>query len=178
MEDHRFTDTILRATNVQSAIQRFEKRAPAPLPPFRNADSAEPVLPQPRNLNSYDAPLFVNTNIMYPVEESSYFPQITPPREHVTYGIANESLLDLPMDNMTLNRFESGFKPSNFGKTIQGIYNSTEAPLPSAEMMSPSSYSVNLNVLSPEELPPKPVERKHVEKTVFDNSVSHSAFPN
>ncbi|CAI2353074.1 unnamed protein product [Caenorhabditis sp. 36 PRJEB53466] len=141
---------------IQSAIQRFEKRAPAPPPPFRAPDPVEP--------------LFVNTNIVYPVEESTYFPQITPPREHVIYGMANESAMDVPMENMTLNRFDSGFKPTHFGKTIQGIYNSMEAPQPTADVFSPVSLSVNLNVMSPEESPPKPAERRNVEKTREDNS--------
>ncbi|PIC27958.1 hypothetical protein B9Z55_020040 [Caenorhabditis nigoni] len=176
MDDHRFTDTILRATNVQSAIQRFEKRAPAPPPPFRESETlkdtkTEPTPPAP---NAYEAPLFVNTNIVYPTEENSYFPQITPPREHITYGSANETQTNTT-ENMTLNRFETGFKPSNFGKTIQGIYNSTEHPQQSPEVFMPSSLSVNLNVMSPEISPPPPQpaeRRKIVAKPIEDNSVS------
>ncbi|KAF1750732.1 hypothetical protein GCK72_017283 [Caenorhabditis remanei] len=164
MEDHRFTDTILRTTNVQSAIQRFEKRAPAPPPPFR-----EPLEP------SLEAPLYVNTNIVYPVEENSFFPQITPPREHVTYGATNEGFMDPPMENMTLNRFETGFKPSNFGKTIQGIYNSTEHPQQQSPV--PPSLAVNLNVMSPEMSPPKPAERrKFTAKPIEDNSMDFTTF--
>uniref|UniRef100_A0A1I7UK73 Uncharacterized protein n=1 Tax=Caenorhabditis tropicalis TaxID=1561998 RepID=A0A1I7UK73_9PELO len=179
MDDHRFTDTILRATNVQSAIQRFEKRAPAPPPPFREPEqlifnqNKKDVHSEQPLLSSYDAPLYVNTNIIYPVEENSYFPQITPPREHVTYGNASESTLDDPLENISTNRFEVGFKPTNFGKTIQGIYNSTEHPKQSPEEFEPSSLSVNLNVISPEISPPKPAERRKVaNKPIEDNSVS------
>ncbi|UMM36358.1 hypothetical protein L5515_008548 [Caenorhabditis briggsae] len=173
MDDHRFTDTILRATNVQSAIQRFEKRAPAPPPPFREPEALKDMHaePPPPVLNSYAAPLFVNTNIVYPTEENSYFPQITLPREHITYVSANEIKTN-STENMTLNRFETGFKPSNFGKTIQGIYNSTEHPQQSPEVFMPSSLSVNLNVMSPEisPPPPQPAERRKVAKPIEDNS--------
>lgn len=180
MDDHRFTDTILRTTNVQSAIQRFEKRAPVSAPPYRESEpfrevlKDEPAPPFLQKQNSYDSPLFVNTNIVYPVEQNSYFPQITPPREHVTYGIMNDSKMDDSIDSATLNRFETGFKPSNFGKTIQGIYNSTEHPQQTPEVVLPSSLSVDLNVMSPEVSPPKPAERRKVVKPIEDNSVSRN----
>uniref|UniRef100_A0A8R1E3P5 Uncharacterized protein n=1 Tax=Caenorhabditis japonica TaxID=281687 RepID=A0A8R1E3P5_CAEJA len=177
MEDHRFTDTILRTTNVQSAIQRFEKRQPAPPPPFRE-ELDKPIkqnLEPPRN--PYESPLFVNTNVVYPVEESStYFPQITPPREHVTYGATQDSNLEI--ENLTLNRFETGFKPSNFGKTIQGIYNSSEQQQQQnqTDLFSPGSISVNSNVMSPDESLQTSAERKDVNEstTIIDNSVSQN----
>ncbi|CAL2045606.1 unnamed protein product [Caenorhabditis brenneri] len=173
MDDHRFTDTILRATNVQSAIQRFEKRAPAPPPPFKEPEPQQNIQSEPTLSNSYDAPLFVNTNITYPIEENSYFPQITPPREHVTYGVVNDSALDASLENISANRFETGFKPTNFGKTIQGIYNSTEHPQNTPEVTIPSSLSINLSVMPPRLSPPKPAERRKVAaQTIEDNSVS------
>ncbi|CAI5452593.1 unnamed protein product [Caenorhabditis angaria] len=145
MED-RFTDTILRATNVQSAIERFEKRQPVPLPPtnpnrfYHQPNYHQKVEEIPDEPPEVATPLFINT--ITHQENVQYFPAITPPKESSS-----------PLQPaIPIGRFDS-FQPLNFGKTIQGIYNSTEMP----NVLSPT-FSVDLNVVSPQ--PPIVAPRK------------------
>ncbi|CAD6193910.1 unnamed protein product [Caenorhabditis auriculariae] len=149
LRDDRFTDTISRNTSVQSAISRFDQQRPIQLsmrPRLERHNTSMADFPSSqvgysiREYNgSADPPQAVVVPIPRPralpsspdlrrsksVDERSFGPTVMitvkPNEDDVTFMKANYE----NDSELELRSFDQGFRPTNFGRGIQGMYNTT-----------------------------------------------------